>query len=139
MILSAEQVAELIPQKAPMVMVGALLYIDSKTTVCNFTIPNNHILLESGNLQRTALIENMAQTAAVRAGYLAQQAGTEPKTGFIGAIKNFDVFMDVKAGQTIVTSIENTSEVFNASMVEGKIEMDGVLIASGEMKIFLLD
>jgi len=139
MILSAEQVKKLIPQDDPMVMVGDLLYIDEKTTICQFTIPQNHILSENNLLNRTALIENMAQTAAVRAGYLAKQTGSIPKTGFIGSIKNFEILATVSCGQTLTTTIINTGEIFNASIIEGKIECDRQLIARGEMNIFLLD
>ena len=139
MILSEKDVQNIIPQKHPFVLVGELLSIDEKTTRTNFKIPKNHILLINNELPSSALIENMAQTAAVRAGYFAKAQNSKPKTGFIGSIKNFEVYRTAKSGEILTTTITNTNEIFNASIVEGKIFCQEQLVAKGELKIFLID
>ena len=139
MILNKSEVKNIIPQKEPMVMVDELVAIDERKLTSKFEIPKNHILLENGFLQRSALIENIAQTAAIKAGYLAKTNKTKPKTGFIGAIKNFEIFEDVKEGDILTTSIETTNEIFNASIIEGEIHCNRRLVAKGELKIFLVD
>lgn len=139
MILSAESVKNIIPQKEPFVLVGNLLEISDKEIRTDFCIPEQHIMLdENKRLKEVALIENMAQTAAVRAGYLAQQEGEEPLTGFIGALKNIEVFENVYAGDTLETQLVVENEVFNASMVRATVFCEGKTIATGELKIFLV-
>lgn len=139
MILSESEVINIIPQKHPIIMVGKLISINETSITTEFTIPENHILLENKKLPESALIENMAQTAAVKAGYIAKKNNNKPKTGFIGAIKNFEVFNSIKSGDTLTTTIVTTNEIFNASIVEGEIYCKSELIAKGELKIFLID
>ena len=139
MILTKSEVENIIPQKSPMVMVGALLSVDTKQVITEFVVPENHILLENSILNRTALIENMAQTAAVKAGYIAKTENKKPLTGLIGAIKNFEIFDTVKAGDILKTTIETTHEIFNASIIQGEIFCKNKRIAKGELKIFLID
>ncbi len=139
MILSEQEVTNIIPQKHPMIMVGKLISINEASITTEFTIPKTHILLENNILPNSALIENMAQTAAVKAGYIAKSQKSKPKTGFIGAIKNFEIFNSVSAGDTLTTTIETTNEIFNASIIEGVIYCNKQLIAKGELKIFLVD
>ena len=38
------------------------------------------------------LLENIAQTAAARAGYEAKKENEPVRVGYIGAVKNFEVF-----------------------------------------------
>jgi len=131
---------ELIPQKDPMVMVGALLEINEDSVKTEFVIPDNHILSNDEQfLNQSALIENIAQTAAVNAGYRARINKEEPKKGFIGAIKNFELFGKAKAGDTLETVIQLKNEIFNASIIEGEIFCNNTCIAKGELKIFLIE
>lgn len=139
MILSELEVQAIIPQKHPMVMVGALLQIDDSKVVTEFKIPKDHILLKNGSLCESALIENMAQTAAVKSGYFAQKQNQKMKMGFIGAIKNFDFLKKVGAEDILKTMIVTTNEIFNASVIEGEIYCREQLVAKGELKIFLID
>lgn len=139
MILTKSEVENIIPQKAPMVMVGALISIDEKQVVTDFVIPEDHILLENHKLSDVALIENIAQTAAVKAGYSAKINNEKPKTGFIGAVKNFEIFQSVGAGDKLTTTVNTVNEVFNASIVEGEIYCQQKCVAKGELKIFLVD
>jgi 3-hydroxymyristoyl/3-hydroxydecanoyl-(acyl carrier protein) dehydratase len=140
MLLSSTETLELIPQKDPMIMVGALLEITNGKLKTEFRIPVNHILLDKNRcLSPSALIENIAQTAAVNAGYKAKINQEKPKKGFIGAIKNFEIFGKALAGDVLETSIHLKNEIFNASIIEGEIICKNQLIAKGEMKIFLID
>jgi len=139
MLLSNKEIENIIPQKHPMIMVSSLISINNTHTKTQFKIPKNHILLKNDILENSALIENIAQTAAVRAGYYAKMNNKMPQTGFIGAIKNFEFFNSVKAGDTLTTTIITTNEIFNASIIEGKILCNNTLIAQGELKIFLIE
>jgi predicted hotdog family 3-hydroxylacyl-ACP dehydratase len=136
---SSINIIDLIPQRKPMVMVDKLLMANNKEIITSFEIKTDNIFVQNGKLQEVALIENIAQTAAAGTGFNSLINNEIPKKGFIGAVKNFEVFKLPKIGEILETKLIVTAEVFNASVVEGMVFCNGVLIAKGELKIFLLE
>lgn len=132
------EITKLIPQRKPMIMVDKLLSFTEKEVRTSFVIKADNIFVQNGILQEIALIENIAQTAAVGTGYDAFSKNETPKKGFIGAVKNFEVFDLPKSNDIIETKLVITAEVFNASVVEGEVFCNNKLIARAELKIFLL-
>lgn len=129
----------LIPQKAPFVMVDELLFADDTIAKCSFTIPADNPLVDKGSFTEGGLLENMAQTAAARAGYKAQAENKPVAKGFIGAVKDFKVFALPKVGDELLTEIYIENQIFDVTVVTGKVWCNGQLLASCEMKIFLQD
>jgi 3-hydroxyacyl-[acyl-carrier-protein] dehydratase len=128
-----------IPQKPPMVMVDRLLSAEGKKTVTSLRIRDDNIFVEEGYFMEPGLIENMAQTAAAGVGYLASLKHRDPPVGFIGGIKNLAIHDLPKSGQEIKTEITVEHEVMNATVATGKIYLKDKLLASCELKIFLLE
>ena len=85
-------ILNLIPQRPPFVMVDTLTQSDEAKTITKLVITPENILVNGSHFSEAGLIENIAQTAAARAGYTALQQGKPVQTGFIGAIKNLQVF-----------------------------------------------
>ena len=130
----------MIPQKPPMIMVGSHVSTKDSKTVSTFKIDADNIFCEGGFFSEPGLIENMAQTAALGMGYLANVGNKvrekSSAIGYIGAIKNLIIHDFPKIGQTIQTEIEIEREIMDFSVVQGRITVDGHLIAECEMKIF---
>ena len=84
-------ITRLIPQRAPILMVDALLEAqDDTATTCLTIRPDNYFLDEDGRLDETGLIEHIAQSASALAGYKALRAGAaQPPVGYIGEVKKF--------------------------------------------------
>ncbi|MCX6250653.1 MAG: 3-hydroxyacyl-ACP dehydratase [Bacteroidetes bacterium] len=137
-IANREQVEKLLPQKQPMVMIDLLLSADDKKTVTSLTVRGDNIFCESGHLREPGLIENMAQTAAVGAGYLASLENKEPPVGFIGGIKNLVIHEFPATGKVLITEISVEYKVMGATVMTGKIFLESRIIAACELKIFLL-
>ncbi len=133
------EITKLIPQRKPMIMIDKLLSFSEKEVRTSFKIITDNIFVQNGELQEVALIENMAQTAAAGTGYNAYINKEIPKKGFIGAVKNFEVYLLPKLNDIIETKLNITAEVFNASVVEAQIFCNDKLIAKAELKIFLLE
>ena len=74
-----------IPQRPPFVFIDTVLTVDAEQAVTQFTIPADCPLVVDGVLPLSGLMENAAQTCAVRAG---QSAGN--KIGYIGAVKQLE-------------------------------------------------
>lgn len=125
-----------------MIMVDSLISNDEERTCTAFFIKEDTLFMENGLLTEEGLIENMAQSAALRTGWMAvtDQGGDQtikPQVGVIGSVKNFILHRRPAANTEIVTEIEIQAEVFNATMVMGKVMQDQQLLAEAELKIFL--
>jgi len=135
--LPVEDIRALIPQKAPFVMVGKLLYADETTTRSSFIITDDNVFVKDGVFQEAGLMENIAQTAALRAGYMAQKDDKPVETGYIGAVKDFEVFGLPKVGDELITEITIQNQIFNVTVIDGKVWHNGNLLAQCEMKVFI--
>ena len=135
--LPVEDIRALIPQKAPFVMVGKLLYADETTTRSSFMITDDNVFVKDGVFQEAGLMENIAQTAALRAGYMAQKDDKPVETGYIGAVKDFEVFGLPKVGNELTTEISIQNQIFNVTVIDGKVWHNANLLAQCEMKVFI--
>ena len=126
-----------IPQKPPMVMVDRIIGIIAKKTVTTFLIRDDNVFLEDGFFREPGLIENIAQSAAAGIASVTLNADEEPKTGFIGAIRELKIFKLPKSGDEIRTTVTVTHEILNATVVAGQIILHDELIAECELRIFL--
>jgi len=127
-----------IPQKPPMVMVDRILSSEGNTTVTTFVVKEDNVFFEEGFLREPGLIENMAQTAAASAGLRPGVKEGDSPLGFIGGIRNLKIDELPGAGTVLRTKITLENEVFDASVVRGEVYVEEKLIASCELKIFLI-
>ena len=137
MIAEKHKVLSLIPQKYAMAMVDGLLESDHEKTVSTLTIEPENIFVEDGFFKEPGMIENIAQTAALRAGFETGRNGEEPSVGFIGSVKKMKIYSLPEVGQTLNTTLTILLEMENISVVKGEITVNGNLVAEGEMNIFL--
>ncbi len=126
-----------------MVMIDELISCDEKVTVTSFRISEDCLFTSQGLLTETGLLENIAQTAAARTGWLAKMraAGGEMKipVGVIGAVKDFKLNFMPEGGSLLTTQLTTTNEIFNALIAHGIIRLGERVVAECEMKIFLLN
>ncbi|CAL1520065.1 3-hydroxyacyl-ACP dehydratase [Chitinophaga sp. MM2321] len=137
MFIHTDDITAYIPQRTPIVMISGILEVDGPKTRTGLNIALDNIFVENGVLTPPGLMENIAQTAAARIGYIAKQENTPVPLGFIGAVKDLEIFELPPAGQMIETTTEIGGEVFNATMVTGKVMWEGRVMAQCEMKIFI--
>ncbi|NLR61174.1 3-hydroxyacyl-ACP dehydratase [Chitinophaga polysaccharea] len=137
MFIHTDDITTYIPQRTPIVMISGILEVDGPLTRTGLHIAPDNIFVENGVLTAPGLMENIAQTAAARIGYIAKQQNTPVPLGFIGAVKDLEILELPPAGQTIETTTVIGGEVFNATMVTGKVTYEGRVMAQCEMKIFI--
>ncbi len=136
MMLPVENVIPLIPQKPPFVMVGRLIHTSDTITRSSFLIDESNVFVKDGVFQEAGLMENIAQTAALRAGYIANIENRPVAVGYIGAVNNFEIFDLPKTGDEIETAISTQNQIFDITVLAGKVWLNGQLIAQCEMKVF---
>ena len=110
-----------IPQRSPFVMVDRLLSSNENQTRSAFKIMPANIFVEGVNFREPGLVENIAQTAAAHAGYLAIAENRDVRLGYIGAIKNLEIFDLPKINDEIITEITIENQIFDVSVIAGKI------------------
>ena len=143
MLVSREDVLKYIPQRMPIVVVHGLLSHSENASTSKFTIEDDHLFVRDGKLMESGLMENIAQTSALRSGFHFTQKMSEegemkdPPIGFIGALKNFKIHELPKVGAVINSTVTVTYEVMGMQVVEAVVKCEDKIIAECEMKIFL--
>jgi predicted hotdog family 3-hydroxylacyl-ACP dehydratase len=139
MIFPVEDIIPLIPQKPPFVLVDQLLFADEDITRSSFTVKADTIFVKDNHFQEAGLLENIAQTAALRAGYFAHTENKPVKLGYIGAVKDLEIFGLPKVGNELLTEITIIDTIFDVTVIAGKVLHKGQLLAQCEMKVFTVN
>ena len=79
----------------------------------------------------------MAQTIALHTGYKYYLLKKPAPTGYIGAIKKAEIFKLPEVSETLITTVEILHDIMGVTLVQAKVECNGVLLASSEMKTAL--
>ncbi len=135
LVSSQEAIGKLIPQQPPFVLVDKLLEYEDDRIVSGFEIPEKHILVNRDRfLTEAGLVEHFAQTIALHQGYDYFLRGMAPPVGYIGSIKNFEIFQLPCAGDELRTCITVLQRLFGVTLVRGEVRLREQIIASGEMR-----
>ena len=118
-------------------MIDKLLSFSETSTTTGFSIKADNIFVENGLLKEPGLVENIAQTAAARAGYVSQTENKPVLVGYIGSISNLLVFSLPKTGSELITEIIIENQIFDVTLISGKITCNGQPVAQCKMKIFI--
>lgn len=136
MLATQNDIITYIPQRAPMVMIHALLEATEMQAVTQLTVQPENIFVEHGVLTEPGLVENIAQTAAAQVGYVCIQKNIPVPIGYIAAIKDLQVFT-LPATQTLITTtVRVKNQVLDITLVEGEIKQNDVVLCQCEMRIF---
>jgi len=137
MIVLKENIESLIPQRHPFVMIDELTGSDGNFTSSRLQVRADNIFVADNFFTEPGLLENIAQTAAARAGYEAIKENAPVRVGYIGAVKNFEVLELPTVGENLETEIVIGNQVFDVSVIKGTVRCGGRVLAKCEMKIFI--
>jgi predicted hotdog family 3-hydroxylacyl-ACP dehydratase len=132
-----DDILSLIPQRPPFVMIDKLLYFNQTITQTSFLITKENIFVETGEFCEAGLMENIAQAAAARAGYIALLENKPVSAGYIGSVKNLEIMGLPKINDELITEIKVESQVFDIMFISGRVCCEDNLVATCEMKIFV--
>ncbi len=132
-------IEQLIPQRAPIVMVDKLLEADGDEALTSLTITSsNFFLADDGQLEATGLVEHIAQSASALAGHQALLAGqTEPPVGYIGEVKKFHCYQRPAIGDELHTKVVLGAAIGGVRIVTGETRVGDILVADTQMKIYI--
>ena len=118
-------------------MIDTINYCEGNTTKTTFKIEEGNVFVKNGVLHEAGIIENIAQTAAAKAGYEVKKLGIEPLLGFIGAVKDLKIYALPAVNELLETTVVIKNEVMDVTIIEGASTCNGIKIAECEMKIFV--
>ena len=136
MLASRNDITQYIPQRAPIVMVHALVEADDEHAVTQLAIEPDNIFVSNEFFAEPGLVENIAQTAAMHVGYQCSKKNIPIPIGYIAAVKDLKIQRLPKQHTQITTAVKITNKVLDVTVVEGRVEQEGNLICSCEMRIF---
>ena len=131
-----DDITKYIPQRDPIIMVHELLEADDDHAVTNFVIEPDNVFVSNEYFKEPGLVENIAQTAAMHVGYQCALKNIPIPIGYIAAVKDLKIFSLPRHNTRIATSVKVTNKVLDVTVVQGKVEQDGNLLCSCEMRIF---
>lgn len=136
-IISGREITDFIPQRAPIVMVDEFFGVDGDLSVSGLTVAEDNIFCEVGVLSDCGVIEHIAQSAALRVGYIYKSAGREVPLGFIGSVNKLKIYALPNIGETLRTEIRVEQEVMNITLISAVSRVADKMIAECKMKIYL--
>lgn len=130
-------IQELVPQRAPVLMVDALLHAtDDAAETCLAVRPDNYFLDEDGLLAETGVLEHMAQSASALMGWRERCAGAStPPVGFIGEVKKFRCCRRPSVGENLHTSVTLRAEFDGIWVVGVTTQAGDRLVADTQLKV----
>jgi len=117
-------------------MVDKLLSSDENSTQTAFRVNEENVLVVEGKFSEAGLMENIAQTAAARAGYIAMMENKPVAVGYIGAVKNLEIFDLPKINDELVTDVKIENQVFDVTVISGTVRRNDIVMAQCKMNIF---
>lgn len=136
MLATRDNIIDLIPQRSPLVMVHNLIEASDTHAVTQLAIEQDNVFISDGTFSEPGMVENIAQTAAVHIGYQCASKNIPIPIGYIAAIKDLKVFSLAGVGTVLTTSVRITNKVLDLTVAEGKVEVNGEIFCSCEMRIF---
>ncbi|MEA5460852.1 hypothetical protein VB796_17465 [Arcicella sp. LKC2W] len=137
LLVNVENVATFLPQQEPFIMVDSLLATTENTAISQFLVKSDNVLVNDGILQESGLIENIAQTIALKAGYESVLRNEKPQIGFIVQIKEISIFDFPKVSEIITTKIEIMMQLPQMLVIKGESFADEKNLMVCEMRVFL--
>jgi 3-oxoacyl-[acyl-carrier-protein] synthase-1 len=131
-------ISEILPQRRPFVMVSRLVSFSWQETVTGFDVTDGNTFMDGGVLEPEGLIENVAQSCALRIGFINKYIRHKTvDIGYVCAMKSFNVSRPVHSGESLVTKISVASEFGSVLMVDAIVKSGDEEVASGTMTIAL--
>jgi len=120
-----------------MVMVDTLWQADKGQIISGLKIVADLIFVEETLLREAGILEHVAQTAALGAGYGSRQSGQELHIGFIGSYKDVHILQLPTIGEELRTTLTLKYEIQNCTAYDALVACGTRQIAHMEIKLFL--
>ena len=136
-LVSGEGIEKLIPQRAPVMMVGALLSYSDEGAETSYVVDDDSWYCVNGHIDEQGIMEHVAQSAAAWGGYAGYLRGEEPKLGYVEEFSKFEILSMPGAGKEIRTRIHSLGTAAGVTLMESETVCGEDVVARGRLKIFI--
>ena len=128
----------LLPHRAPMLWLEALVDCTDTTASATVRFTADHFAVTDGVVTETALVECVAQTVAAALGHRAQMVGhTGPANpGMLAAVSGFRILTPAPLDKPLLIEVRELKRFGPMLLVAGVISCDGQRIAEGELSLY---
>ena len=135
---SGDQIKTFIPQREPMLMVDKLFACDEANVETGLTVsPANIFVYDGGLFSEAGVIEHIAQSAALFAGYNDWINHRPIVLGYIAEIKKFSLEAPAHVGDSLVSRLSVVSQAMNITLMNAVTTINNQTVATCKMKIFM--
>lgn len=136
-LVEAAAITRYIPHRPPFVLVDTLYSCGVDGAVAGFHVTDNPMVF-NGFFTEAGLIEHMAQSVALRAGWLGSQPGQAAafSMGYIAGIKNARIYQLAPVGATILTRVRILINLGNMVLIDVDSHVGGQLLAECQLQLF---
>jgi predicted hotdog family 3-hydroxylacyl-ACP dehydratase len=135
---SGDQIKTFIPQREPMLMVDKLFACDEANVETGLTVsPANIFVYDGGLFSEAGVIEHIAQSAALFAGYNDWINHRPIVLGYIAEIKKFSLAAPAHVGDSLVSRLSVVSQAMNITLMNAVTTINNQTVATCKMKIFM--
>ena len=130
----------LIPHRAPMRLVDTLVSVNDGCAVAESVLPRSVVMADgNGKIDEVAFLELIAQGYAAFRGYMDRMDGKPPGEGFLVGVRDLEITGTAQAGDRLLTSIRTVAAYGGFAVVEGTVTRGDETLASGTLKLWLVD
>ncbi|KQR94991.1 ABC transporter permease [Chryseobacterium sp. Leaf180] len=130
-------IQNLLPHRAPMLMVDEILEITDSFIVTKFSIRKDNIFISENKFCESGLTEHCAQTSATILGNSMSAEKGKPMIGFIASIKKIEIFDLPDVGENIISKAELISRYENICQVKCETFLGEKLLLQAEISMFV--
>jgi predicted hotdog family 3-hydroxylacyl-ACP dehydratase len=134
-LLTGDELLILIPQRPPVVMVDSFYGTSGGLSYTGLTIDKGNMFCLDGVFGECGVIEHIAQSAAVWAGYNCLMQHKPAPLGVIGSVDKMTFHAPPVAGETLHTTIRMKQEVFDITLFSATVCAGDRPVAEGLLKI----
>jgi predicted hotdog family 3-hydroxylacyl-ACP dehydratase len=127
---------DLIPHRPPARIVERVVSADDVSAETELTVREGS-WLRGGALAPEALVEALAQTAAVYAG-LAARGGAAPRAGYLAGMSRFEFPSAARPGDVVRLSVRVETKIGDLVAFEGTARVHDREVARGELRVALV-
>lgn len=129
---------QLLRQQEPFVLIDRLTAINEAETVTETTVRESLPFFASGKWQAEGMIENVAQTCAVRLGYINTYIlHREVEVGYIGQLSKMRIHALPAAGDVVRTTVTEIESVWAITLAHAVVKSGSETLLEGDIKIAL--
>jgi len=122
-----------LPHAAPFLLLDRVLEVRARDAAFSKLVTAaDPCVAGDGTLPAAFVLEAIAQAAGA---LLAEMEGRAPAPGYLAAVDGFAMHGPVRVGETLRVEVHLVRHVAQASMVRGRVLVDGVVRAEGRVTL----